>query len=208
MRDTLNDVKASQVETKEQLDNLSKVSKINQDGTKKQLENLNKKMLNVSKDLQKNVKDMVKVEVEEGLDQLKWSWWTRTQNSNSYRRHTSLMIQRMKYEKRVRVSPDRTPSEIQSYKELRKENITISNFEFVHKYGGRGIILYVSNKLTCVKKEIEVFFHEYLVVEVALQTGKVITLGVFYRSTNSNHENCFNLPDCISEICKVQTRTQ
>ena len=71
----------------------------------------------------------------------------------------------------------------------------------MYKYGGRGIILYVSNKLTCVKKEIEVSFHECLVVEVALQTGKVITLGVFYRSPNSNQENCSKLLDYISEIC-------
>ena len=67
MRDTLNEVKANQAETKEQLDNLSRVSKINQDGTKKQLDNLNKKMLNLSKDLQKSVKETVKSEVDSQL---------------------------------------------------------------------------------------------------------------------------------------------
>ena len=67
MRDTLHDVKANQVETKEQLNNLNKTNKVNQDGTKKQLENLNKKMLSLSKDLQKTVKDMVKIEVDNQL---------------------------------------------------------------------------------------------------------------------------------------------
>ena len=46
-----------------------------------------------------DIKDKIVRVVRMGrwIDQLKWSWWTRIQNSNFYRRHTSLMIRRMKY---------------------------------------------------------------------------------------------------------------
>ena len=77
---------------------------------------------------------------------------------------------------------------------------SISNFESEYGPKSRGIILYVRNGLTCVRKEIKVVFQEYIVADITLPTGKVVTLGVFYRSPNSTQGNNFRLLESIVEV--------
>ena len=77
---------------------------------------------------------------------------------------------------------------------------SISNFEEAYKHNGRGIILYVKEGIICIRNDKIVKFHENLIVDVSIATGKEISIGIFYRSPNSSNENNTQLLHCMTDL--------